>query len=30
MMTVTDWTDEQIALKLNLPLDLVQQVRAEK
>jgi len=29
MMTVTDWTDEQIALKLNLPLDLVQQVRAE-
>lgn len=30
MMTVTDWTDEQIALELNLPLDLVQQVRAEK
>jgi len=30
MMTVTDWTDEQIALKLSLPLDLVQQVRAEK
>ena len=30
MMTVTDWTDEQIASNLSLPLDLVQQVRAEK
>ncbi len=26
---MTDWTDEQIASNLSLPLDLVQEVRAE-